>query len=77
MRKMRKSVGASFRLCGPFLAGKRVSVQFSRPYWQANEFRCSQNITRVSYGPFLEEYETSNGTFHIHSVVLTTKFRAT
>lgn len=62
---------------GAFLADKRVSVQFSRPYWQTNEFRCSQNTTRVSNDPFLEEYETSNETFHIHSVVLTTKFRAT
>ena len=30
-----------------FLAGKRVSVQFSRTHWQTNEFRSSRNTPRA------------------------------
>ena len=59
-----------------FLADKRVSVQFSRTYWQTNEFRSSRNTPCASHGTFLEEYEASNGTFLTHSVVLTTELRA-
>ena len=62
---------------GVFLAGKRVSVQFSRPYWQTNEFRSSRNAPRTPRDPFLEECEASNGTLSTDSVALTTKFRAT
>ena len=62
---------------GPFLAAKRVSVQFSRAHWQANEFRSSRSAPRAPHWTFLEEYEALNGMFLTHSVVFTTEFRAT
>ena len=66
--------GDAWRGAGAFLAAKRVSVQFSRTYWQTNEFRSSRNTPCASHGTFLEEYGASNGTSLTHSVVFTTEF---
>ena len=52
-----------------FLATERVSVQFSRAHWQANEFRCSQNAPRAPQGPFMRGYGTLKRTLVSYSVV--------
>ena len=70
-RKTRHEVGSE-----AFLAAKRVSEQFSRVHWQANEFRSSQNALCAPWGPFSGEYETFKGSTSIDSVVKTTESHA-
>ena len=56
------------------MAAKRVSVQFSRAYWQTNEFRSSRNAPCALRGPFLRGHAALKRALATYTVVLATDF---